>query len=98
MTDNLKTWPEEIWIRERDESRLWYPAESRGILGYDDDVKYIRFDIAKEREYKLIKELYAMATLILQGDETRALVRAELNFRDGVYKTVGLEELKWANN
>jgi hypothetical protein len=81
MRDNLKTWPEKIYLINDDTETPWCdePLSDNGS-----DVEYIRTDVAKEREAKLIEGAFQMLTGRL-GSEKDYLEP---------YHIAGLEELK----
>lgn len=83
MSDNLSTWPEIIYKPNVNYAN--YDRQEDVFRIDRDDIAYIRVDIAKEREEKLINAFYE-------------LQEAEFGMqkwtKDDVYEIARLEELK----
>ncbi len=85
MSDNLKTWPEKSYKPNVPYQQCFI---STTVKFFDDDIEYIRADIAKEREMKLIAS--ARNSVVMDCFESRIVDDTTWD----VYKEAGLEELK----
>lgn len=97
MSNNLKNWPKNIqahaWHQDTYNTMQVTAWLHPHAINYC--VEYIRADIVKEREAKLIEELYVTCVAFVD-DEDKNDVRKDLEDREliaGIYRKAGIEEL-----